>query len=420
MRTTFLPLTRTLAAFFILCGVLLSPFLVSAQEGITLSLTPPFFQLTINPGETWSSSIKVVNVNDFPLTLYASVVNFEATGENGRGKFTPLLSEDPDYKKASLAGWIDVTDGPIVVAPGESVKVPFSINAPADASPGGHYAAILIGTEPVSNPEEGSYISVSSLISSLIFARVSGDVVESGDIREFSTEHTFYKKPDVSLSLRFENNGNVHLLPQGEITIYNMWGKERGNIPVNQRTDLGNVLPHSIRNFKYDWTGEDTPFEAGRYTAVATLSFGSDTRQNVSRTISFWVVPIVPVLSILGSFVVLVFIITWFIRRYIRRALGVEFEMARKSGPKTKQLAQPLVDGVMDLRNIDLRAKQPQKMSVGAYIRRYRLFFIFLAVVVVAIALASIYFGEVLVKERSFKAHEVQPVENYEVSNEAQ
>ena len=108
------------------------PQMLAAQSNdLSLSVVPPFFQMTVTPGETWSSFIKLVNVNEFPLTLYASAVNFESNNnESGKGKFTPLLSQDPEYKAASLAGWIDVTDSPITVLPGETVKLPFSIRPP--------------------------------------------------------------------------------------------------------------------------------------------------------------------------------------------------------------------------------------------------------------------------------------------------
>jgi hypothetical protein len=423
MKTKFTTLERIVLPLMFIFGLMFSPFLAFAQDGITLSLTPPFFQLTINPNESWSSSIKVVNVNEFPLTLYASIVNFEASGEVGKGKFTPLLSDDPEYRKASLAGWIDVTNASINISPGNSAEVPFTINAPADASPGGHYAAILIGTEPIDRPDSGPFISVSSLISSLVFVRVSGDVVEDGDIRELSTEKIFYSKPEVPISLRFENSGNVHLLPQGDITIFNMWGKERGKIEINQRTEFGNVLPDSIRKFSYIWKGEDTPLEAGRYKASATLSFGKDSRKNVTKSTYFWVVPVGPALTLVGSLTLFILIVMWFIRRYVRRALGAQMSISEfKTRPNAKILAKPLVDGVMDLRNVNVVSKKEEVYKLGliSYVSKYKLFFIFVIFIAIASLLASMYFGEVLTPERGFEVEELQKVDKYEISAETE
>ena len=396
-------------ALSILLFTLFAPQSALAQNNnLSLSVTPPFFQMTITPGETWSSFIKLVNVNDFPIILYASVVNFESNNnEVGRGKFTPLLSQEPEYKAASLAGWIDVTGDAIHIAPGDTVKLPFSINPPKNASPGGHYAAILIGNQPVLGKDSGSAIAVSSLISSLIFARVAGDADERGDIREFSTDSLFYEVPEVEFDIRFENTGNVHLLPQGDIAIFNMWGRKRGVIPVNQKTAFGNVLPESVRKFSFSWKGESSPLEIGRYKAVATLTFGSKSRQNSSSITSFWVVPLVPVASILGTILLLGLLISWFIRRYIRRALGVEAERLRSPvshQPTVKILAQPLVDGVMDLRKIARKEEEIEKrLSFFEYLHKYRLFFLFIGVLIAGIFVVKAFFGEVLVPERGYE-----------------
>ncbi len=415
MRTVIFRIKGSIVVTFLLLWIFVIPTTASAQsQDFSLSVTPPFFQMTITPGEQWSSFIKLVNVNNFPITLYASAVNFEANrNENGKGKFTPLLSQDPEYKSTSLAGWIDVTGDPITIGAGDTVRLPFSINPPDNAPPGGHYAAILIGNQPVIDPTEGSGIAVSSLISSLIFARVQGDVIEAGDIREFATEQIFYQEPEASFSIRFENTGNVHLLPQGDITIYNMWGKKRGIVPVNQKTTFGNVLPNTVRKFDFVWRGEGSPLEIGRYRAVTTLSYGNDQRRNISAATAFWVVPFVPVLSILGTILLLGLSIVWFIRLYIKRALSNEaralgYKSAKlethKMPKKTRALTQPLVDGVMDLRNITLEeGSNERRLSFPGFLKKYRLFFLFLLVVIAGIILLRLFFAEVLISERAFE-----------------
>ena len=107
-----------------------------------------------------------------------------------------------------------------------AVDVPFSIVVPPDASPGGHYAAILIGTGAPSVQPGISQVGVSSFISALIFVRVSGAVHESAAIQEFSTDRSFYENPDVRFTLQVKNNGDVHVRPVGIVQIYNVFGKK--------------------------------------------------------------------------------------------------------------------------------------------------------------------------------------------------
>lgn len=296
-----------------------------AEEKLSLTITPPLFQLAIGPGEVWQSSLKVVNTNPYDLTVYASLMDFEAQGEDGQGRFIPILEKNSFSlpPTASLASWIKISNEPIVVPTEKSMDIPFSVSVPSDAQPGGHYAAILIGTAPLAGAPSGSVIKISSAVSSLFFARVKGDILEEGNIREFFTKKIFYQQPDVEFVLRFENSGNVHLLPQGEIVIYDMWGKEKGRIPINQNSDsFGNVLPRSVRKFNFLWQRDESIWEAGRYTAVATLSFGQNERQNISYTTSFWFVPLKPVLLIFGILVLIVLFTFLIIRSYIRRSLA--------------------------------------------------------------------------------------------------
>ena len=245
----------------------------SSANGLALTITPPLFQLSVGPGESWSSSITVVNSNPYDITVYARPLEFEAQGEEGHGLFS-AISYDKDGNPSSLAGWITTYESPIVIPREQTKQIPFTVTIPEDASPGGHYAAILIGNQPPKTEDETA-INVSSSIASLMFVNISGEVVEKARIREFSVDELLYQVPEALFTLRFENLGNVHLQPQGAITINNMWGKERGKIAINANSEFGNVLPGTIRKFSFTWKGDPSLYDIGRYQAEASLSFGN-------------------------------------------------------------------------------------------------------------------------------------------------
>lgn len=414
-------------------------------NSLSVSVTPPLFQLAIGPGETWSSSIKVVNSNSYDVTYYAKVVNFEPNGEDGSSSFVPLVNEfsDPAMQTYSLASWIDISHEPIVVRRGSSAQIPFTIRIPIGAEPGGHYGAILIGTEPGTITSTGSTMKVSSMVSSLLFVRIKGDAVENGRIREFTTTYNLYQKPQADFVLRFENTGNVHLEPQGNITIYNMWGKERGKVSMVAENGFGNVLPQSIRKFTFSWEGEQSLFDIGPYSAVVTLNYGEEGKRNVSASTYFWVVPVVPVAITLGVLLTGIIGIAWFIRRYIHRALILErarLGYTPDQKPHTpiepvhstiETYIEPIKEGVIDLRALsNVRASRPAQLSptnnqsassvyrapsadstsltLGEFVSKYRLFFVFmLFCVVVSIGIWH-YFQGVLVSERDFEIHDVK------------
>ena len=292
-------------------------------DATSLTITPPFFTLNVAPGDTWSSAIRVVDTNPGPLPVTAQVMGFTAADDEGHGSFIKLsdLVNDPN----ALANWITLASSSATVPPNGAVDIPFTVKVPHDASPGGHYAGILIGTAPSSPAANaGSHVGVSSFISALIFVRVAGTVKEAGEIREFSTDKSFYQDPNVDFTLRFANTGNVHVRPVGKIQIYNAFGQEKGSISLNENGGLGYVLPSSTRAFEATWQNQGNLWDIGQYTAVVTLAYGENGAKNVSQTVTFWIIPVgllvtdgLIALLIAGLFLFL-------LRRYVRKMLARE------------------------------------------------------------------------------------------------
>lgn len=396
----------------------------AAAQALSVTVTPPLIQLTIGPGELWRSALKIVNTNPYEVTYYATPADFEAEGEDGKGEFIPLLDTPDDA--STLGHWVEITSDPIVVPAGTSREVPFTVHIPENAPPGGHYAAVLVGTVPGDEVFEGSGIKVSGLVSSLLFVRIKGDVEEKGRIREFRSEASLYQSPEADFVLRFENIGTTHLRPQGDITLYNMWGKERGKVQLTQKSGFGNVLPGTVRRFAFSWEGERSIFDIGRYSAVVTLAYGDDQKQNTSATAYFWVVPVVPVSITLGSLLSFIILVAWLIRRYIRRALSIERERhgiaAGTPAPRPYSLetfVEPLREGAVDLRSVGKRpaasapvrplvVEEPvEPLTVFDFFQKYSLFFFFVAVLVAGAFGIWMYFDSVLVSEREYEITEV-------------
>lgn len=422
--------------------VLMGASVAYAQSSMSVSVTPPLMQLTIGPGESWSSSLKIINSNSYDVTYYATVVDFEATGEEGQGTLIPLSSDASSTADSfSLGSWITLDRAPITIQAGKTGAVPFTVRVPLNAEPGGHYAAILVGTQPGNTELTGPTMKVSSYVSSLILVKIRGETVEQGRIREFRTEKAWSDTADANIILRFENTGNAHLHPSGDITIYNMWGKERGTIAVNgEGGNFGNVLPKSTRRFSFSWTGDTDLFDIGRYSAVVTLAYGDQGKQNTSAVTYFWVVPTTPVATTLGIIAAVIILFSWLIRRYVRRALVLEKERLGLSDstraavvsalPATPQitaqvLLEPLREGVVDLRRMasgeaaPALSGTPERTTFLMFLRRYLLFFVFLALVFSLLVGGWWYTHRVLISSSNFRITDVNIAEEPVVTQDA-
>ncbi|RMD59898.1 hypothetical protein D6821_00095 [Candidatus Parcubacteria bacterium] len=312
-----------IASYLLVVGLILFAAPAGAEDldKMTITISPPLVKNKLNPGESWASTLKVVNNNIKPITVYVEAVDFR--GEEGKVEFLPDVasSTDGQISPVWLSEWISLPREPIVIPPQQSKEVPYAIKVPANALPGGHYAAILIGTQPPKHQFEGSGLAISSKVTSLLLITVTGDTDESAVIREFSTTQSVYQEPKAKFKVKLENTGNVHILPQGEIRVINALGKEKGKLLINPDAQFGNVLPHSTRSWELTWQGDDSPLEMGRYQAALTIGFGDKAHQTLNHVLYFWVLNFRLIFGVLGVIVFIIILIIILIKLYIKRAI---------------------------------------------------------------------------------------------------
>lgn len=388
-----------------------APSLLLAQDSVSFSVSPTIFDMTANPGQQWQSTVRIINANPFELVVFINVVHFVPKGEAGVPRFVPLtegVTEQP-----TLAQWI-TTDRKITIPAEKTFELPLKIQVPADAPPGGHYAAVMVSTKPTDGGTEDTNVKTAQVISSLLFLRVTGDVSESSSIRSFRTASYILSRPETDFEIRIENKGNVHVQPQGEIKIYNMWGQERGVVPINQQSIFGNVLPQSVRKYSFTWTSEWSVTDIGRYTAVATMGYGVDSRQFMTANTSFWVVPWKIILVFITVIVAFIAFLSWAIKLYVRKMLmlaGVapvsDTEIMNTSTKKsrTKQVIAPLEAGILDLRT---RLKSTGSIrafmeTLSLFLKVYWKFFITVFVLVIFTALIVWFFRGAFSNERTYE-----------------
>ncbi len=429
--------------FFVLILFLLSGittvFAQTPGQAQTLSVSPTLFQMTANPSQVWSSEIRVINVNDYPITVYPQVVNFAPSGESGQGDLIPIFASET--KGQTLAEWVTLSSTSVVIAPQQTANIPFMVQVTANPAPGGHYAAILVGTKPPETSSGAAQVQTAQFVTSLLFVRISGDVIEKGGIREFTTIKSLYSEPAIDFEVRFENTGNVHLQPQGDITITNMWGTKRGVIPINYQTHFGNVLPNSIRKFSFTWTGEKSSYDIGRFKAIATLGYGEDTKNFATSTTYFWVIPLKQISIVILVLLLLFWFFSFAIKIYIRRMLilaGVDpnVRLNRKNtsiyGKHTEVPAKtviirryqtvtgPVRFGITELVRNLRTVKAPREVVIVMYrfLVRYRLFVVAVAVVIFLLFCAAWFFGESNTKSRPYEVTINNPDASVKISSE--
>ncbi|MBN1584823.1 hypothetical protein JW899_00435 [Candidatus Uhrbacteria bacterium] len=320
-----------------------------------LTISPPLIDHRLNPGDTVLETVKIYNEGEHPITVYPLLRNFTAgDGENGEPQFVP---PEVDDNGTGLAQWITMDGQPLTIGPKQRTNLLLNMNVPRDAQPGGHYGAVVLSTDPPNN-QRG--VGVSQQMATLIMVRISGDVREVGSIAEFgfAKPKVWHNHLPIDMFFRFENSGNTHLRPTGNIFITNMWGRQVASVQANP--DFGGVLPRSIRKFGLSWEKEGFDendsglkrewknFGFGRYKAVLVLYYGNDNKMTAAET-EFTVWPW-RLMLLAAALLAFLSVLTAILSRMYRRKLidRLERAMAKRKGLKTEMQIREEVEA--DLR----------------------------------------------------------------------
>lgn len=287
------------------------PLAAMAQTPEGLELKPAVIEDNATPGQVYQFTIKVTNISPNEKSFYASAKDIKGLDSNG----LPVFAAEGETTDYSLSSWLALPQEQIVLKAGETRAIPFSIRVPANSSPGAHFGGVFLSAQAPKLSSTGAGVGYS--VGTIIALKIAGDVIEDAQLREFSTDRFVYSSSTVNFLSKVENRGNVLARPHGLIEISDMFGKKVGTLTVNDTA--APVFPGSDRTYPVSWTADGFAF--GRYQAVASLVYGDQARKTISGTTSFWILPLKPILTVLGALLALVLVLYFGIRSYIRKTL---------------------------------------------------------------------------------------------------
>lgn len=328
----------------IILFVLFAAFGLAAKTARAMTIEPPSFNLTVNPGDEIKDVLHITNENSYPVTLQPKLLNFMAAPGDETSGAPSFYPADEVKNGHELAPWITLeSTNAVTIPPRSRVNIPFTIDVPKDARPGGHFGAIHVGTLHESQNFDGVNVGVLAETSALIFVRVNGDVRDDLSIASFGTDQTTYTHLPANFAIRLQNQGTTHLIPVGNIFITDALGRQVASLQVNG-DDLRRVLPDSIRRFDLSWSRKRLPkdasefiqewsnFALGRYTATLVLNYGDPGAQKlISAVTDFWVFPWMVLLGLLLFLAALALLIRYLGRRYNRMIIS-RYETMKKQG----------------------------------------------------------------------------------------
>ncbi len=304
---------------------------------VGLTLTPPSFDITVNPGDTVTETIRLRNQsNDF--VRYVPVVErFTVEGSEG----VPQLHQGEEDEPGNISKWFAFSDAEISLTPQQTTSTKFTLSIPKDAAPGSYFASIIYQAKSVgSSATTGA--QVVQRVGSLMILTVRGSVTEKASVKSFTSrqysgdweesptnepgktvlvsrndpfkpgmQNKYINNGPIAFDLYVQNEGNVNVRPVGTVAIYNIFGKK----VAEQILDGKNVFPGKDRRMTIIWP-EKNPW-GFYYTAKFVAVFGAGNQPLIAE-VGFFAFPWLPV--VIG---VLVLILLITARRRIALAIRV-------------------------------------------------------------------------------------------------
>ena len=250
-------------------------------------LEPGKVEIFANPGESITKFITITNRAASRVSFGVEVEDFIGSDQqdmpvvllgNERSPYSFKDNVIPEITTFSLGS-------------NENIIIPIKINIPVNAQPGGFYTSVLVSNAPsidsgVQSGEVSGQTKIISRVGTLFFVRINGVANESGSLDDLRVVYPTVDSPGLyKFDILFKNDGNVHLVPFGWVTITNTFGKLVGSkIPV----DAYFAMPKSIRYREVEWSA---PFLFGRYQATVELNRGYGSNLVDTKTVTFWVIP---------------------------------------------------------------------------------------------------------------------------------
>ena len=272
---------------------MVSLIMISGKSVSAMALAPAIIELEAQAGQVIEQEIGIANTSQETEIYYLSTLKFRAADEQGTPEFIPY-----DQDHSGLPEWIVFPENQIEVASGQVSTMIVSIAVPNEALAGGHYAVVVASVAPTT---EQKNVNISTQVASLVLLNVQGSATVQAALLDFVGPAWINRLPAL-FQTRIQNQGDVHIKPQGTIVISDMFGAKMATLDLN--LENGRILPSSTRQFDALWLrviseqigffeeikNEWNNFGFGRYTAELELDYGENS-DPLTASLTFWIIP---------------------------------------------------------------------------------------------------------------------------------
>lgn len=268
-----------------------------------LSIEPAIIDAGATPGSSIERTLNVINTSDAMLPIRLST--------------QPMRANDADgipVEVTNAQDWIAFDEADFILEPNENRVINVSIDIPDEASPGGHYADIVLRALVLERAGQ-SVVTMPELTAS-VFVSVAGDITEQHDT--VLNGRLFRLRPSAQpgeLSYVVTNSGNIHSLFIPALRLEHPGSGEITSIQLEPTL----LLPSESRELTFTLPDD---ISLGLNKALLDYRYGTEQQTVDSQTAEVFVVPFSPLWLYTGLVVIATGIVYRF-RTRIDKALAI-------------------------------------------------------------------------------------------------
>nr|MDD3720338.1 zinc ribbon domain-containing protein [Candidatus Gracilibacteria bacterium] len=145
---------------------------------IDITVSPVKYDITLDRGQSGEKIAKIFNNTNITQEIFITTKNAISMEDNGQ----PVFVENIENPELYLANWVTPSVQSFTIGAGQSLDIPFTINVPTNATPGGHYGAIFFNVKE----NENGQINIQKRIGILLLLKVPGILKAEGEINNIS------------------------------------------------------------------------------------------------------------------------------------------------------------------------------------------------------------------------------------------
>lgn len=307
---------RIFPSILLVAAVLLSLLNNNTAQAAPVSgliVSPAIRQVRIANGSGQTvASFEIGNYSATAQELHLRIADFTAAGESSN--VTQLSLDGPVAgSRYGLANWASLDQNLLVLQPQESKTVTVRINDDSSLLAGGHYGALVATTGGSQVLTGGEKVVLQQSVSGLLFLTKTGGEAYGLRLSELRSSDSLTGDM-ATVSLRFQNTGNVHVVPRGIVQVFDPLGKLVSQGPINVNSDL--ILPQTSRVEAAVMQSVSARRIPGRYRLSVQYRRDGDDAVSTSSIRFYYVQPYAIVTAVgLVLLVGALLIRLWFVRR---------------------------------------------------------------------------------------------------------